>query len=387
MPGQVIALSADHRLEAFAVGDDRNLWHIWQTSQNNGWSNWANHRTPEGIRFESPPAVVLNTDLRQELFIIGNDGHVCHIWQNARNGPWSNWWVHDGPPNGVQGAPAVGINQDGRLEVFVVERGSHWLYSQPQTSASNGWTPNWFGFGAPPNVRLASSPAVGRNADGHLEVFVVGSDGMLWEKYQTAPNNGWSDWKFFGAPPGVRWTISSPVVASNADGRLELFMVGSDNHLWHEWQTAPNNGWSGGWQSLWAPNGRPIAGTPAVGSNADGRLEVFVVAYDGTWWHCWQIAPNSAWSAWDDSLNVRGGHGSLAVGSNDDFRLEVFGSNGDLVHTWQDWGSDTRWWKGPVDDGPLGIGPPLPIGLPPATLGSPTPGVRLIPWNWPVLSV
>jgi hypothetical protein len=174
MPGQVIALSADHRLEAFAVGDDRNLWHIWQTSQNNGWSNWANHRTPEGIRFESPPAVVLNTDLRQELFIIGNDGHVCHIWQNARNGPWSNWWVHDGPPNGVQGAPAVGINQDGRLEVFVVERGSHWLYSQPQTSASNGWTPNWFGFGAPPNVRLASSPAVGRNADGHLEVFVVG---------------------------------------------------------------------------------------------------------------------------------------------------------------------------------------------------------------------
>ena len=38
-------------------------------------------------------------------------------------------------------------------------------------------------------------------------------------------------------------------MANDADGRLEVFARGTDNALWHIWQTAPNNGWSG-WASL-----------------------------------------------------------------------------------------------------------------------------------------
>ena len=40
-----------------------------------------------------------------------------------------------------------------------------------------------------------------------------------------------------------------PICGRNADGRLEVFARGTDNALWHIWQTAPNNGWSG-WASL-----------------------------------------------------------------------------------------------------------------------------------------
>jgi hypothetical protein len=388
LPGQVIAP------EAFAVARDSNLWHIWQTLPASEilfdiWSNWANHGAPSGVRFSSPPAVVRNNTGRLELFIIGSNNQVSHIWQPTPNGAWSDWWVHNGPPNGAQGAPAVGINQDGRLEVFVVDRRDHWLYSQPQTAPSNGWSPDWFPFGAPAGVRLASSPGVGSNADGRLEVFVVGSDGFLWKKDQTAPNNGWSDWLTHGAPDGsVRW-VSSPVVVPNQDGRMELFMVGTDGQLWHEWQTAPNNGWSG-WASLGSPPGRRLVGTPAVGMNAAvppaGRLEVFAVTDDGRWWHLWQVTPNSGWSDWDASWRIRPGtgHGNLAVGSNADGRLEVFGSDGELVHEWQDLGSDTLWWKGNVSPGP---GPPLPTSNPPDSLGSP-PGAfpSLIPWGWPLLS-
>ncbi|MGZ4548528.1 MAG: S8 family serine peptidase [Blastococcus sp.] len=29
------------RLEVFARGADKALWHKWQTANNNGWSNWA----------------------------------------------------------------------------------------------------------------------------------------------------------------------------------------------------------------------------------------------------------------------------------------------------------------------------------------------------------
>jgi hypothetical protein len=38
-------------------------------------------------------------------------------------------------------------------------------------------------------------------------------------------------------------------VGQNADGRIEVFARGGNGALWHIWQTAPNNGWSG-WASL-----------------------------------------------------------------------------------------------------------------------------------------
>ncbi len=33
--------NADGRIEAFARGSDKALWHIWQTAPNNGWSRWG----------------------------------------------------------------------------------------------------------------------------------------------------------------------------------------------------------------------------------------------------------------------------------------------------------------------------------------------------------
>ncbi len=33
-------------------------------------------------------------------------------------------------------------------------------------------------------------------------------------------------------------------VMQNADGRIEMFASSNDNGLYHVWQTAPNNGWS-----------------------------------------------------------------------------------------------------------------------------------------------
>lgn len=37
--------------------------------------------------------------------------------------------------------------------------------------------------------------------------------------------------------------------SEQAAGRMEIFARGGDQALWHMWQTAPNNGWSG-WESL-----------------------------------------------------------------------------------------------------------------------------------------
>ena len=82
-----------------------------------------------------------------------------------------------------------------------------------------------------------------RTANGRLELLVRGSDKALWHKWQVAPNDGWSGWASLGG-----W-VDLLTVGRNADGRLEVFARGSDKALWHKWQVAPNDGWSG-WASL-----------------------------------------------------------------------------------------------------------------------------------------
>jgi C1A family cysteine protease len=108
---------------------------------------------------------------------------------------------------------------------------------------------------------LTTRPVMGRNQDGRLEVFVRGTDNALWHIWQVAPNGTWSGWSSLG---GV--ITSDPEVVSNADGRLEVFARGTDGALWHIWQTAPNNGWSA-WRSL----GGVITSNPSANRNKDGR--------------------------------------------------------------------------------------------------------------------
>jgi hypothetical protein len=75
------------------------------------------------------------------------------------------------------------------------------------------------------------------------------------------------------------------MVASNADGRLEVFVRGTDNNLYHKWQTAPNGAWTPNWSGL----GGVLDGNIGAGRNADGRLEVFVRGTDNNLYHKWQI--------------------------------------------------------------------------------------------------
>ena len=266
----VVARNADGRLEVFVQGSDGALWHIWQTAPNNGWSGWASLGG-----WITQPVVGQNADGRLEVFARGSDGALWHIWQTAPNNGWSGW----ASLGGVISMPTVGRNADGRLEVFAQGTDGA-LWHIWQTAPNNGWS-GWASLGG-----WITNPTVARNADGRLEVFVQGSDNALWHMWQTAPNNGWSGWASprrldpqpGGGPErrrpdgGVRAGLGQRVVAHVADRaeqRLERLgdasaagsatrsstttrtagwrcsSRGSDGALWHIWQTAPNNGWSG----------------------------------------------------------------------------------------------------------------------------------------------
>lgn len=172
---------------------------------------------------------------------------------------------------------------------------------------------------------ITTEPAAGANADGRIEVFARGTDNALWHVWQTAANGSFSGWASLG---GV--ITSVPAVVNNADGRLEVFVRGSNGGLYHIWQTSPNGGWSG-----WAGLGGVITSDPVAARNADGCISVFARGTDGALWHIRQRGAQQGWSAWA-SLGVQF-VGNPAAGQNKDGRLEVFmrGNNGALVHVWQ----------------------------------------------------
>jgi hypothetical protein len=303
---QGAAIGAVGRLEIFARGSDRAVWHIWQTVPNGGWSGWASMGGWVDIIKSAR-----NADGRLELFVRGSDAAVWHIWQTAPNNGWSGWASLGGWIDQL----AAAKNQDGRLEIFA--RGSDGaVWHNWQIVPNGGWS-GWASLGG-----WIDGLAVGQNQDGRLEIFAIGSDGAVWHNWQTAPNNGWSGWASLGG-----W-VDMLDVGRNADGRLEVFARGSDGAVWHIWQTVPNGGWSG-WSSLggWVDE-------LAVKSNADGRLEVFARGLDRAVWHIWQTAPNNGWSGW---ASLGGWIDELTVNQNADGRLELFvrGLDRAVWHNWQ----------------------------------------------------
>ena len=320
-----VIANSDGRLEVFVVSTDNQLWHRWQTSPGSStWSAWSSL----GGTIADSPAVTINSDGRLEVFVVATDNQLWHRWQTAPgSSTWSAWSYLGGT---IAGSPAVTINSDGRLEVFVVAT-DNLLWHRWQTSPGSSTWSAWSSLGG----TIAGSPAVTINSDGRLEVFVVGANGnALYHKWQTSPGSStsWSSYVSLGG------TITGiPAVTRNSDGRLEVFVVGANgNALYHKWQTAPGSSTS--W-SNYVSLGGTITGNPAVTRNSDGRLEVFVVgANDNALYHIWQTSPGSGtWSAYESLGGGIKHNTSPAVIINSGGRLEVFvvGINNGLLHKWQ----------------------------------------------------
>jgi hypothetical protein len=239
-----VVRNADGRLEVFSIDTNGALWHIWQTSPNGTWSSWVSLGTPTNVQFVPTPGVNQNADGRLEVFIPGSDGALWHIWQITAGGSWHNSWFSSGQPSTTVGIffPAGVIqNADGRLEVFALGRDGA-LWHIWQTSPNGNWN-TWTSFGTPSNVNFVTAPTVNRNKDGRLEVLITGNDGALWHIWQTSPGRDWSTLVSLGAPTNTSLTpFSSPVVSENADGRLEVFAE-TGGVLWHAWQIIPSGGW------------------------------------------------------------------------------------------------------------------------------------------------
>ncbi|WP_223279633.1 M23 family peptidase [Streptomyces sp. SDr-06] len=289
------------------------IFHQWEDDQG-GFSYYSFGGGSSGV---APPghfhANINNATL---------DGHPNGDYKALRY----NNIIEDSGPRPHPYAPGrvvAGRSADGRLESFAA--GADGVYHAWQTTVNGAWSP-WRFEGGPRNAQLA----VASNADGRLELFAL-SDSTLDHMWQTGPSAGWSGWENFGTG-GYRLAAGN-----NADGRIEVFASNATG-VFHRWQTAPSGGWA-----TWEGTGGPANSRLAMETAPDGRLEVFALS-DATFGHLWQTGVNGTWSTWE---NFGGGGHDVAVSHNQDGRIEVFASNATGVfHRWQT--SPTSWseWAG-----------------------------------------
>ncbi|MEW9527390.1 hypothetical protein [Microbispora sp. NPDC049125] len=338
-----IGKNEDGRLEVVAFNSTDVLYTNHQLA-GGGWSGWQARAHIPNSFVVNGPIVRSNKDGRMEIFAGTADGRLYHMWQLSKNsGSWSGWAQID-QFSMMTGLSAV-VNLDGRLEVFVAD--GFYVWSVYQTSPGVGWEKANLGHVLTWN---ANGPVVAaRNSDGRLEVFGVGCGiatptnecGIphIYHKWQKVVGGDWSGWEPMGHCNDR--TVTSVNVAQNKDGRLEFYEIRttSTDYLkgdlcatWQQpdgtWHAYENRG-----------NGRIDTQAPtAVASNEDGRIEVFSISADNHVQHMWQTAANGGWSGWAN-LGTRGDFGrlGLAANRNADGRLEVVAltSNGQPYHSWQ----------------------------------------------------
>lgn len=335
----VAATNGDGRLEVFSIGWDYKLWHNWQVARNVGpWHGWVPLGTFSEFTRDFVPAVGMNADGRLEVFAVDNNLELWHSWQLTAGGDWSAWANLSDPTFGyVLSDPVVVRDAYARLAVFVTESTPNGHEVAFRNQLSDGWGA-WQGLAPGSDWYPIGSPQVGVNDDGRLEVFVSDQSGNLRHNWELlAGLYAWSGWASLGGYLGTM-----PVVGTNSNGRLEIFTINlGTEETEHIWQLT-GGGWSG-WARL--SSGTAWEGNPAVGRNRDGRLEIFTIrASDNSLWHNWQDP--STGTGWSGFQKFGGGPWtrSASVGTNDDGRLEVFAVSGGLVlHRWQDPSTGSGW--------------------------------------------
>ncbi len=140
----------------------------------------------------------------------------------------------------------------------------------------------------------------------------------------------WRGWDDFGA-----LVTAGPSVASWGVNRLDLFVRGTDNSLYHDaWDGAKWSGW-----------GKIIEGTfkdaPAAVSWGPSRIDVFVLRDDDHIGHMW--GNGSKWEGWQDMGGTFSSGPAVASWGPDRLDLFAKGMNNALYHKawdgakWSEW--------------------------------------------------
>ncbi|MDF1505122.1 matrixin family metalloprotease [Roseisolibacter sp. H3M3-2] len=163
---------------------------------------------------------------------------------------------------------------------------------------------------------LTSGVGVSSWAANRLDVFVRGTDNALWHKWFAG---GWSGWESLG---GV--LTSGPSAVSWGANRIDVVVRGTDNACWHK-------AWAPGWTG-WGSLGGIITADPAICSWGPNRLDVFVRGADNALWHKWWNG--AAWSGWESLGGVLTSAPAAVCWAAGRIDVFVRGTDNALWHKW-----------------------------------------------------
>ena len=239
------------RLDVFAQGQDRALWHrAW----NGSWQGWE---SLGGVMLNDAGAVSTAAG-SIDLVVRGQDNGIYR--RHFDGTTWSAWEnlggrTIDGPDVASWGAT--------RLDVFVRGQDNGLWHRWWDGSA---WQP-WENLGGVTNA----APGAAATGTSSLDVFVRGQDNALWHRRWNGTS--WSAWEGLG---GVLW--SGPDVSSCAAGKLDVFVRGQDSGLWR--RSFDGTSW-GAWTSL---AGRWTSGAGVVCQPGTTKIDVFTRGPDNSLW-------------------------------------------------------------------------------------------------------
>jgi hypothetical protein len=253
-----------------------------------------------------------------EIFWLEHEATMHH--QSGDGTQWSSSWEDlGGTFNTIPAAVATSPGPPGSPQVLDVFAVGPDFALQTKQFSQGAWSPDWLNL----QGDLDSGPAVIGRANGRVDVFAVGSDHAMYHRTRGGPpgSERWSPWEYLGG----RFSSAATVVSRDVTS-IDVFARGADFTLRHRRNT--NGVWSDDWQNL----GGSLASPPTAVSWGPSRLDVFAVGRDGALSHRWWDA--EIWSDWESlggSLTQTPSAVSWAPG-----RLDVFalGLDTAIHHFW-----------------------------------------------------
>ncbi|MEV0245593.1 hypothetical protein AB0H76_03270 [Nocardia sp. NPDC050712] len=276
-----------------------------------GWSGWkatnaAWHIQPREITAAGEDDVlhVIIRDKRDDLHATSYLGY--------------DYWSSDGnigQPGaaGLSGAPALACVTD-RSDLFVT---AGYSLRHRSKTRPHGWT-GWEDLGPvfPLPAGIAAGPAVCRSR-WRMDIFALSGTGPPFEMLHMYydDNHGFMGWESLGgewydAPYGG---FRTPAATTWGPDRLDVFAVGRDGGIHHQWTENGGLNWSG-WHAL---GGATDHGLAACSWGA-GRIDLFHRGMDASIYHAWF---DGGWNGWEDLGGVT--QHAVAVGSRGVGRLDL----------------------------------------------------------------
>jgi hypothetical protein len=185
--------------------------------------------------------------------------------------------------------------------------------------------PGWTSVGG-----IATSvSAVSSWGSSRLDLFVRGTDNALW--HRSWDGTAWSVWDSLG---GI--LTSDPSAVSQGVNSIDVFVRGTDNAIWHR-------SWNGTTWTWWDSVGGIATSRPAAASWSAGHLDFVVRGTDNGLWHrSWNGA---GWSQWDSVGGYATSDPAATSSGAGRFDIVVRGTDNGLWHrtwngtTWSAWDS------------------------------------------------